>query len=58
MNELIREATYWLAEGDLSPHEVSGRLNGMLLSALARSKKDGYGRPRDAFKALVSSAGP
>src|ERR1700722_428495 len=38
MNELIRQAAAWLAEGDLSPHEVSVRLNDILLSALASSK--------------------
>src|SRR5262245_45591776 len=27
VNELIREAAWWLAEGDLSPHDVGVRLN-------------------------------
>jgi hypothetical protein len=55
MNELMRCATYWLADRELSPREVSARLNDILLSALAVSKSAAYGRPREAFKALVSS---
>jgi len=30
-------------------------LNGVLLSAVAPSKADKYGKPREAFKALASS---
>lgn len=55
MNDLIRHATVWLAEGDLSPHDVGVRLNDILLSALARNESFPYGRPREAFKALVGS---
>jgi hypothetical protein len=54
MNDLIRHATVWLAEGDLSPHDVGVRLNDILLSALAQSKSVPYGKPRDAFKELSS----
>jgi Domain of unknown function (DUF6933) len=57
MNDLVNHATAWLAEGDVSPHDVGIRLNDILLSALAPSKSDGYGRPRDSFLALVGSAG-
>ena len=57
MNDLVNHATDWLAEGDVSPHDVGIRLNDILLSALAPSKSDGYGRPRDSFLALVGSAG-
>jgi hypothetical protein len=53
MNELISHAAAWLAEGDLSPHEVGVRLNDILLSALARSKSVPYGTPREAFRELV-----
>jgi hypothetical protein len=53
MNDLIRHATAWLAEGDLSPHDVGIRLNDILLSALSGSKSVPYGRPRDAFRELV-----
>jgi len=56
MNDLIRHATVWLVESDLSPHEVGGRLNDILLSALGRSRSFPYGIPRDALKALVDSA--
>jgi hypothetical protein len=51
MNDLIGHATYWLAEGDVSPFDVSFRLNEVLLSALGR---DGlpYGMPRSVFKAM------
>lgn len=57
MNDLIRHATAWLAEGNLSPHDVGVLLNDTLLSALGRSKSETYGKPRDSFKALVASAG-
>ena len=57
MNDLINHATAWLAEDDLSPLEVDVRLNGVLLSALARSESFPYGKPREAFKALVDGAG-
>jgi hypothetical protein len=53
MNDLIRHATYWLAEGDLSPFDVGFRLNDILLSAIARSESFPYGKPREAFKALL-----
>ncbi len=54
MNDLIRFATAWLIEGDLSPHDVGFKLNDMLLSAIAASKSEKYGRPREAFKKLAS----
>jgi len=31
LNELIKEATFWLAEGDQSPHDVASKLNDTLL---------------------------
>ena len=54
MNDLIRHATYWLAEGDQSPFDVGFRLNEIPMSALAGSSSP-YGIPRRAFKALVNS---
>ena len=57
MNELIREAGWWLAEGDLSPHEVGVRLNDTFLSALGLSGSASYGKPREAFAELVGRAG-
>jgi hypothetical protein len=53
MNDLINHATYLLAEGDLSPHDVGVRLNDVLLSALARSKSFPYGKLREAFKEMT-----
>jgi uncharacterized protein DUF6933 len=55
MNDLIRHATAWLAEGDLSPPDVGVRLNDILLSALARNNSVAYGKPRDAFRELAGS---
>lgn len=57
MNDLIHHAASWLGEGNRSPLDVGVRLNDILLSALARSKSASYGRPREAFKALVDSVG-
>jgi hypothetical protein len=57
MNELIREAAWWLAEGDLSPHDVGVRLNDTLLSALGRGGSASYGKPREAFAELLRRAG-
>src|SRR4051812_20429799 len=53
MNELIHHATVELAEGGVSPQEIGGRLNDALLSALAPGESAAYGKPRDAFEALV-----
>jgi hypothetical protein len=57
MNELIREAAWWLAEGGLSPHDVGVKLNDTLLSALGKSSSVPYGKPREAFAELVGRAG-
>jgi hypothetical protein len=57
MNDLLRHATAWLAEGDLSPQDVGVRLNEILLSALAPSESGTYGKPREAFKALLGNVG-
>ncbi len=56
MNDLIRQATYWLAEGDLSLNEVRFRLNEVPMSAIIHDGKP-YGIPRNVFKALVRSFG-
>ena len=52
MNDLTKHATYWLAEGDLSPFDVGFRLNDIPMSALA-SGGSAYGKPREAFKAIA-----
>jgi phosphoribosyl-ATP pyrophosphohydrolase len=46
MNDLVFHAKVWLAEGDLSPHDVSFKLNEIPMSAL------GYANPREMFKSL------
>ena len=53
MDELIRHAVDWLEDGDVSPHDVGFRLNDILLSALATSQSDHYGKPNEAFKLLA-----
>jgi hypothetical protein len=55
MNELILFASGLLATGDVSPHDVGFRLNDVLLSMLAPCESEGYGRPREAFKAMLGS---
>lgn len=46
MNDRIKFAKHWLAEDDLSPHNVSFKLNDILLSALATTKTQGYGQAK------------
>lgn len=53
INELVKFATYYLEDDEVSPHDLGFKLNDVLLSALAASKKDGYGKPNEAFKALA-----
>ena len=55
MNELIVHATALLVEGELSPFDVGFRLNDVLLSAIAASGTEKYGKPREAFKSMASS---
>ena len=57
MNELIRFAIAWLEGGDMAPHDLGFQLNDVLLSALAASKSDKYGKPNEAFKRLVDGEG-
>lgn len=57
MNDLIRFATACLIEDELSPYDVGFKLNDFLLSAIAPSKSDKYGKPRDAFKAMMTGEG-
>ena len=58
MNELILHATAMLIEDELSPYGVGFRLNDVLLSAIAPSISDKYGKPREAFKVLVGRTKP
>ena len=54
INELVKFATYYLQDDDMSPHDLGFRLNDVLLSALA-SEKGGYGKPKEAFKLLMEN---
>jgi hypothetical protein len=58
MNELVKFAKFWLEEGELSPFDIGFKLNDLLLSALAASKKDAYGKPNEAFRALADGLRP
>jgi hypothetical protein len=53
INELVKFATLWLEEGEISPHDVGFKLNDILLSALGHRKADGYGKPKEAFTSLM-----
>jgi hypothetical protein len=55
LNELIQQAKYCLSDGGSSPSDASVELNDLLLSAIAANKADKYGKPREAFQALVES---
>jgi hypothetical protein len=57
MNELVATAIVWLREGDLSPHDVGFKLNDTLISSLPSPSGSGYGKPREAFKALPAPDG-
>ncbi len=48
MNDLINCAKVWLIEEELSPHDVSVKLNEMPMSAI------GYTDPRRSLKSLLS----
>ena len=53
MKELILTAEMWLSEAQISPHDVSFKLNDILLSALATEGSHGYSKPNEAFKLLA-----
>ena len=57
MNELVRCAEVCMSDGELTLPEVGDRLKDTLLSALAAGGSHEYGKPREAFRALVSGAG-
>jgi hypothetical protein len=58
MNDMIRFATNWLIEDNLSPDNIGFKVNDLLLSAIAPSKSAKYGKPREAFKMMTNSLGP
>ncbi len=55
MNDLIKFAKHWLSEDDLPPHDVGFKLTDTMLSALATTETPGYGKPNEAFKAMLGS---
>src|SRR4051794_40461456 len=55
MNELVLQAKFFLAGGDLSPFDLGSRLNDVLLSAIAGGGRERYTTPRAAFKSMASS---
>jgi hypothetical protein len=57
MNELVKFAKFFLEDGELSPFDVGFKLNDILLSEIAPSKSNAYGKPREAFKALMDRRG-
>ena len=58
MNELIAEATYRLANEEISPFELGFGLNDILLSAIPGKNSDKYGRPNEAFRLLAERYRP
>jgi len=51
MNEFIGMAKFYLTDGELSPFEVSNRLNEVIMSYL------NYGTPEDVFQELANNRG-
>lgn len=58
MNDLINHAKAWLSGGEMSPYDVSFRLNDVLLSSLARGTVDTYRKPREVFKEMLNAVTP
>jgi len=56
MNELISYAKVLLADEETTPFDLGFRLNDLLLSAIASDQSRGYGKPRDAFQALIAES--
>jgi hypothetical protein len=56
INELISYAKVLLADDEVSPFDLGFRLNDLLLSAIATANRPHYGKPRDAFRALIAES--
>jgi hypothetical protein len=54
MNELIAHGKLLLADDEASPFDLGFQLNDTLLSAVGSAEQLDYGKPRDAFRALVA----
>jgi hypothetical protein len=57
ITDLVNLAKIWLVEKDLSPHDVALKLNEVPMSAISTSVPGSHGIPRNAFQAMVSTAG-
>ncbi len=55
MNDMIRQATDMLSDGDLSLVEIATKLNRIPMSALGEKRAD-YGYPRDVFAEMLEEA--
>jgi hypothetical protein len=53
INELILVAKNSLVLDDISPTDIGSGLNDLLFSAIAATPAEKYGKPKEAFKALV-----
>ena len=56
MNELIASAQVLLADEETSPFDLGFQLNDLLLSASTTEEARDYGKPRDAFRALIAKS--
>jgi len=56
MNELVAFAQVILTDEEVSPFDLGFRLNDMLLSASSTDESRDYGKPRDAFRALIAQS--
>lgn len=56
MNELVNYSKVFLADEETSPFDLGFRLNDTLLSAAVSEDHRDYGKPRDAFRALVAES--
>lgn len=56
MNELVLCAKAIQAEDEVSPFDLGLRLNDMLLSAIRPDDSRGCGKPRDAFRDLITQS--
>jgi hypothetical protein len=53
MNDPVGHATAWLEYGAIAPHDIGFGLNDILLSSIAASRSEKYGKPNEAFKRLA-----
>jgi len=56
MNEMITLAKTLLTDDEVSPFDLGFHLNELLLSAIRPDESRPYGKPRDAFRALIAKS--